>query len=92
MFTDDEEDKSEESEEEKKDDEAIEIEQIGATDFLASNFANIPELNMKKLVLLMSHLNHTMEEGIMDYDLWLDMYSEWLKYMKHLGPYVAVGI
>jgi hypothetical protein len=37
------------------------------------------------------YLNYELQEGVINYDLWLDMYSEWLKYMKHLGPYVAAG-
>ena len=48
---------------------------------------------MKKLVLLMRHLNLALhqEDAIVEYDIWLDMYSEWLKYMQHLGPYIARG-
>ena len=59
--------------------------------FKASDYPKIEELNIKKLVLLMRHLNYELQEGVINYDLWLDMYSEWLKYMKHLGPYVAAG-
>ena len=40
----------------------------------------------------MRHLNLALHEGaVVDYDMWLDMYSEWLKYMQHLGPYIARG-
>ena len=27
----------------------------------------------------------------MDYDLYIESYFEWLKYMIHLGPYISIG-
>ena len=95
MFSDEEEQTNEMPEEEKhEDDEPIEVFHIvpnEITGFSPTDFATIPELNIKKLKLLMRHLNYEINEGKINYDLWLDLYSEWLKYMKHLGPYVARG-
>lgn len=58
---DDDDDKQELPEESKEEDEPIQIESVvpkGVSGFSPSDFPNIPELNIKKLVLLMRHLNY----------------------------------
>jgi hypothetical protein len=39
----------------------------------------------------MQLLGDQTKEGRLHYDLFLEVYKEWLKFMIHLGPYVGIG-
>ncbi len=47
---------------------------------------------MKRIVLEMKYLVsfHQYENG-MEYQIYYDVYYEWLKFMTHLGKMIAIG-
>lgn len=51
----------------------------------------LPQLQMKKLVAQMKHLANQTAQDHMEYDVYVDVYYEWLKLMKHLGKCVSIG-
>ncbi len=46
---------------------------------------------MKKLVAQMNHLSSKCHSDRMEYDIYMDVYHEWLKLMKPLGKCVSLG-
>ena len=46
---------------------------------------------MKKLVAQMEHIATQSQSDQIDYEIYVEVYHEWLKLMKHLGKCVSMG-
>ena len=46
---------------------------------------------MKKLVAQMKHIATQSQSDQIDYEIYVEVYHEWLKLMKHLGKCVSMG-